>query len=381
MQKARLIYIGKPGSAVFESQVIQILIEIKSKNIFDEVILLAGIESSGDSNMINDLIKRTGLRVETFKKYPNYHFFREFQKKALSKSLTKLLCENVIIHTRGETFSQVIKPIVDKTKYKSVKILTDVRGAIYEETLFYKKMKAIPFQLKLYQHKKNLKVLSKNTDFISCVSEKLKSYVLDRVNIEEEKVGINPCSASELFFYSSKSREEFRQKLKIKNTDKVFIFATGGNDNWQNTGEIIKSIASKGFRVLNLSRSKIEVENVINLFVPYSDVPKYLNSADVAVVWRKNDIVNNVASPVKFSEYACCGLPIVSNRGVNLITDYIENSKNGLLIDSFDELSSSVVDNLISIDRNQISKNAKMKFSSTVIIENYLKMYSQLLKS
>jgi len=48
--------------------------------------------------------------------------------------------------------------------------------------------------------------------------------------------------------------------------------------------------------------------------VPYEEVTKYLNAVDFAVVWRDNNIVNKVASPVKFSEYVCTGLPVIANN-------------------------------------------------------------------
>jgi len=50
-----------------------------------------------------------------------------------------------------------------------------------------------------------------------------------------------------------------------------------------------------------------------------SEMPLYLNSADAAIIWRDKSIVNKVASPVKFSEFICCGLPIIANYSVDMI--------------------------------------------------------------
>ena len=64
-------------------------------------------------------------------------------------------------------------------------------------------------------------------------------------------------------------------------------------------------------------------------------MPKYLNAADAAIIWRDKSIVNKVASPVKFSEYVCCGLPVIANKTVDMINNYILKNDCGLLTDRF----------------------------------------------
>ena len=161
----------------------------------------------------------------------------------------------------------------------------------------------------------------------------------------------------------------------------MFLFSTGGGGNWQNTSDIITKIADKGYKILNLSRQKIDKKNVINLFVPYEEVPKYLNAVDLAVVWRDDNIVNNVASPVKFSEYVCVGLPVIANNGVRLIENYINETKYGQVIDGFDEIDDQLVENFISLDREKISEEGFNKYSSKTIIDQYLSMYSDMMEN
>ena len=130
---------------------------------------------------------------------------------------------------------------------------------------------------------------------------------------------------------------------------------------------------------MNLSRQNIVHENVINLFVPYEEVTKYLNAVDFAVVWRDNNIVNKVASPVKFSEYVCTGLPVIANNGVGLIEDYINNTKFGNVIESFDEINDHLIDDLLKLQRIDICNYGHQFFSSDAILKSYMSTYSVLL--
>lgn len=377
MNNKTLIYIGKVGPAVFDSQVVELLVEIEKKNFFNKVILLAGINKN-NNHLIEPLIKKSGLKIIPFKQFPNYHFFRGKQKKELKKVLSNFLGDNTIIHTRGESLFQVLRPIINDS---NTSILGDIRGAVYEETLLYDKLKPVFQQLKLYQHKNNLRNLKNNIDYVSCVSNKMKAYIIDRTSMEHDKIYVNHCISGENFKFSESIRKEYRKKLNIDDQEVLFLFSTGGDSNWQNTEEIVNRISKKGFKILNLSKRNIDNENVINLFVPYHEVSRYLNAVDVAIIWRKNDIVNDVASPVKFSEYVSSGLPVIANDGVDLISSYIEKTKHGKIIENFNEINATIVEELKSVDRIEISLTAQKIFSANTIVDQYLSLYQNMYKT
>ena len=374
-----LIYIGVTDSAVFNSQVISLLQKIKDKRFFNRIILLCGVNENQNWNSVLSDFENTELEIILFKKFPNYHFFSPKQKKEFYYLLKRILTNNTIIHIRGESFTTVIKQTINRLNYKNVRVLTDVRGAIYEETQLYNRLKPVQKQLKLYQLKKNTNALGKNSDSISCVSKYLRKFILQRTAMDKNKVFVNHCVAGGDFYFSKKTRLKYRNKLKLSNTDIVFVFATGGDKKWENTEAIINGIIQKNYKIINLSKRDINLKNVINLFVPYREVANYLNAADIGVIWRNNDIVNNVASPVKLSEYACCGLPIVANNGVCLINDYLSNNGCGKIVNGFDEITPTVINRLISLDRNEISQCALKLFSSEIIANNYIKIYDKLL--
>ncbi len=132
--------------------------------------------------------------------------------------------------------------------------------------------------------------------------------------------------------------------------------------------------------MLNLSKKKIEHKNIINKFVSYSEMPFYLNAADVAIIWREKSIVNKVASPVKFGEYVCCGLPVIANESVDMIKEYIKKNSCGLLINSLDDIDINSLNRLKQINRQAIAETGLSNFGIDKIIDQYSQIYSAINK-
>ena len=379
MSYKTLIYISGTDSSVFSSQVISLLIELKEFGFFNRVILLAGIKKNQNSTSELERLLPYGFEVITFKLYPNYGFYSFLQTKEIQSALKRILTNNTIIHLRGETFLKNVNIAVENIKVKNVRIITDIRGANLDEIKLYLKnvYNPIKYWLKLKQAKKSIQLAGTCSNYISCVSESLSKYVIRKTNIKENRIGINHCIASKSFDYSEGKRNEFREKLGLKEDDILCVFVTGGNGPYQNTKRIVSEFLDKEVKVLNLSKTKIP--GAINLFVQFNEVPGYLCAADIGIVWRNDDIVNNVASPVKFSEYVCCGLPVISNNGVHLIKDYIAETGNGKIVDRFEDIDLDMIKELMAINRNVISDIAQKQFSAKIVVENYISIYNELI--
>ena len=247
---------------------------------------------------------------------------------------TNVNLKDVIFHTRGEVMAWHLSKILD-VKYRK-NIIPDIRGAGVEEIKEFSKLRFLKKTLKIYNYNSAFKNLNKFNQ-LSAVSIFLKEYLVNNYKIDPVNIRITPSLAGPNFLFDQLQRTKFRNELNLSNDDILVVFSSGGTANWQNN-DILKILAEKGLKVLNLSKKKIEHKNVINKFVSYSEVPFYLNAADVAIIWRDKSIVNKVASPVKFSEYVCCGLPVIANESVDMIKDYIKKNSCGLLINSLDDI-------------------------------------------
>ncbi|MDP2366499.1 MAG: glycosyltransferase, partial [Ignavibacteria bacterium] len=252
-------------------------------------------------------------------------------------------------------------------------ILPDVRGANIEEIEEFSGLNKISRSLKINNNKRavsNLKRFKK----ISVVSDSLKNYLVNNYGIDTSSIFITPCLAGNLFRFDQSDRESIRKDLNLSSNDLMIVFSSGGTAKWQNN-DVLTLLADKGLKVLNLSKVKIEHKNIINKFVSYQDMPAYLSASDVAIIWRDKSIVNKVASPVKFSEYVCCGLPVIANKSVEMISDYLSRYDCGLLIDSLEDIDSRTIGSLVQQNRNKISEEGIQNFGINTIVNNYMRTY------
>lgn len=373
--KYKLIYISNTTSSVFESQVLTYLDWLYENRIFEEILLFVGSRSA--SLLKQGKIKQREYEIIEFHDLPDYNVFNSVQYAALCKQLKKKNLQNAVVHIRSEKYAQAINKFREQHQV-DFKIVTDIRGAVLEETMNYKNFNFLINKLKKSYFLHKQKDLNYQTDLVSVVSSKLKEYVHKYYDIDHSRIFVNHSFASENFQYSKKARSEYRKKLNIHKNEIVFIFSTGGNGAWQNTTEIVNTMRKSEFKIINLSKKEIPGKNVINLFVPHREVPNYLSAADFGIVWRNDDVVNNVASPVKFSEYASCGLPVIANNGVKLIETYISDTGYGKILNSIEELHKVPFNELRKINRKQISEYSKSKFHISGVAKGYLSMYETL---
>jgi len=376
MNTKTLYYICDGIGSVFDSQVLALLNAISKTKYFKDVYLFLGVRNENEKT---DFLKRksaTELKTVFFKTYPNYPFLNFVNRKSISTALSNLKIDfkNIIFHTRGEMSAMHLNKILHKELHKN--IVPDVRGASIEEiSEFYDSNKLLK-RLKITNSKNADKNLTK-FEKISVVSNSLREYLTANYKINPEKLFVTPCLASSEFRFNESKRKHIRKELGITNDDILIVFTSGGTANWQNN-EILITLADMGLKVLNLSKKVINHKNIINNFVDYSQIPAYLNAADAAIIWRDKSIVNKVASPVKFSEYVCSGLPVIANNSVDMISEYLFKYGCGMMIENLSEIDLRNIKILKQMDRRKISDTATLHFGIDIIVEKYLQIYSSV---
>jgi glycosyltransferase involved in cell wall biosynthesis len=73
--------------------------------------------------------------------------------------------------------------------------------------------------------------------------------------------------------------------------------------------------------------------------VSHSEIPKYINAADIAVSFIKPCFSKLSSSPTKIAEYLAGGVPIVTNRGVGDVAELVQAEKVGAVVEGFDRES------------------------------------------
>ena len=360
--------------SVFESQVGHLLNSLSETKQFSRLILLCGVKDKNEEARVQNSFQKSGVEVAFFKHYPNFPFYNRLQQREIGKALLNLnLDSNCIIHIRGELLaSQALNPIV-QARQELEKVIVDVRGAGLEELTLYfngafwkKVLKKINYKIALSRLKKFSR--------ITAVSESLKEYLVNSWAIKKEKISVVHCLAGKEFTFDEAKRKKTRESLGISEDTKLLVFSTGGNAGWQNTNTL-KAVISEKWTILNLSKEQIHEPHVISKYIPYEEVPAYLNAADAAVIFRDKTSVNKVACPVKFCEYVCCGLPVISDEGVDLIMDYIKSNQADGIIKKPAEIHQLNLDVLIGPDRASRAAKAQLKFGYQTIVQQYLNVY------
>jgi len=378
MKANYLFYFCDGIGSVFNSQVLELLNTISEKKVFNTVFLFLGIKNELQKTELKTRNISAEIKIVIYKSYPNYPFFNFIQRKIISEAInsTNINFDEIIFHTRGELIAWHLSKVLNKEFYKN--IIPDVRGASVEEVSEFFKLNNFFKILKICNYKTALKNLNKFSR-VTAVSNSLRDYLVNKYKVVSDKIVVTPSLSGSNFRFNPGQLSATRSELNVKVDEILIVFSSGSIANWQNN-IALQILAEEGFKVLNLSKKEIQQKNVINKFVSYSEMPTYLNAADAAIIWRDKSIVNNVASPVKFSEYICCGLPVISNYSVDMIKEYVIINSCGLIINSLDDINLNDMVQLKQMDRKKISEAGILKFGIERIVQDYLRIYSSINK-
>lgn len=267
-------------------------------------------------------------------------------------------------------------------------LITDIHGAVIEETVYLKPELS---QSEIKKMRRREAYTECKADYVICQSDQMRNYMNHTYGVEMDRICVYRCGYDvKMFNVDTSAREAIRRKLNIGD-NLLFVYA-GGLHGWQkidSTLQVYKKYheanAKSIFLILTgdqlLLQKKIEKcglvdikDSILSFSVPFTEVPKYLNAADVAFLIRDNHVMNAVASPTKLAEYLSCGLPVISSE----VAKYWVN-EHGLkyIIDSEEIGSNEDIDRVVkSISKNEISAYAKNNLSLEIDRANINKFFS-----
>jgi len=373
----KLIYIAYGNVSVFDSQVVALLNYFIESEQISEIILVLGTDYKDKFNekKLNNLNKK--IEVKYYKQYPQYILIEELTVRSISNAISEIKhIDEYIIHVRNDVTAHYAYRAIKRLKGKTNQIIADVRGAGLEQLIEFSNKKKFILWLKKIQRNQVNKSLSKIKN-LSVVSQSLKNYAYNKVG-NGINVKVNSCLANRDFKFDKAERSKLRKEFNVDDNESLLVLSTGGDNAWQNTKQTIKLLTDNNFKILNLSRTEIPHPKVITKFVPYCEMFKYLCAADAAIIFRKKGVTNQVASPVKFSEYVSCGLPVITNDSVDLIADYIKANNCGAIIHSLSSIDENILAKMKKLDRTDISIKGQSVFGLETIADQYVDFYKSL---
>ena len=183
-------------------------------------------------------------------------------------------------------------------------------------------------------------------DCIICVTEVGKRQLINKWNIPANKIVVFPNAVHvDRFKPDPAAREQIRASLGLGN-EPIILFV-GNFFHWHDVPTLLQAFARSlqtcpqarlvlvgdGERKAEMMKQAAGLEHAI-LFtgiVPYSEVPRYMAAADIAVVPYPVMQQEMWLSPLKLFEYLSSGAAVVASA-VGQIIDVIRDGENGLLV-------------------------------------------------
>jgi hypothetical protein len=373
-----LIYINSGNSSVMEGQVLSLLDFYKQTGKIKKITLLQGCKNSTERTTLKTKLKTYNLHVVWFKTWPNYTVFQYLAYRSLSKVLNNIdLDEQTIIHTRGEFYGAFVKQYLHKKK-SGAKLLIDMRGLVAQEVKEYYNTNPLLKWNKIMLLKRTYGKIKTNTE-ITVISDAFKEHLVQNQGFDENNICVHPNIAGKQFTFNQEQRNKNRKQLNLNDDELVAICSSGGGEMWQKDYLAISHLVGLGIKVINLSSKNMEIQGVINKAVPFQDVPGYLAAADIAILWRDNNIINEIASPCKFSEFASMGLPVIHNKTVSLVTEFINSKGIGLIAESARDITEQNIRKFTSHNRNSAALTGRKIFGVEHIALSYLDTYQRII--
>jgi glycosyltransferase involved in cell wall biosynthesis len=367
-----IVYITEKNGSAIKSQVFELLNELALNSEVKNIYLLLGTK---DINESVDFKFNQKIEIHYFKNfgmYPMVDFLNIFELQKVLKRI--LVNENSIFHVRSEYISFLLyKAFISIYKNQKPKLYIDIRGAAKEEIEMSQLGKMRKLIKLLYFKNINEYLLNKNFK-CNVVSKQLQKYISEKFNVDE--ISVIPCIAGKSFIFDESIRKKTRKILNLDDDERLLIFSSGASNSWQNYDEVV-DLFSKTNKLIMLTQKTYSNKNVISKFVDFKDVPGYLAAADIGIILRGDSIVNKVASPIKFSEYIACGLPVITDGNVEQINEFILNTNYGHIDNTFEDLA-KIIENLKSIDRDEISKLGIETYGLEKISDMYVREYRKI---
>jgi len=340
----RIIYIGNASDSVYDTQSRRLVIELKKKGL--------NVEHFEGLTMRDFFLPGTlidNLKNKRFPILPVYPGLIFVQFLFIAASVFRISgFSKTVFHIRSDVLASIFVRSAWILGIGEEQIVIDVRGATYREFVDYrfKQGRLLSQARKFCLKRLRCNLRGRNCKF-TAVSLALSKYVAETYSVECEVV---PCISPFKWTPppSMKAKKLARKELGLPIESPIVVAVDGGGSPWQLAIKDIETIASETLLVLNLSKQVSMSPFVLTRYLLGEDYEKALVASDAALMIRNASIVNRVAVPIKYLEYSCKSLPIIANRSVDSVVNYLRHTRQGVIIDALAEINTDLVSSLIT---------------------------------
>jgi glycosyltransferase involved in cell wall biosynthesis len=235
------------------------------------------------------------------------------------------------------------------------KVVLDYHGRIPEEYVFLGKGGGLSRQI--------LEGLERwavrKSDHVVAVSQRLAKYLIDCHQVDSKKVTVIPCCADEtVFTVDVHRREALRRSMNLSN--KLVCTHLGSFFEWYDPELIVRTFhnirSSHDSHLLVVTFAVNEVVKYLSARLPgdsfsviqvaHDQVPQLLNASDLGFLLLRSSPNIKTSSPVKFSEYLNCGLPVLITSEVGDYSEMVAQEGIGSIVSEGGAFDATFIDSL-----------------------------------
>lgn len=344
--------------SVFDSQVMGLIAELEKEKVGVDLYSARGPKRNFDPLLQEKIQEVQGKIGGAFHQIWHLRYLGNWSTYLSRYSFRRCLDvsrDYRMVHCRGSYSGYVAV----RSLGSSLPVLTDVRGVIVEEAGVRRGQVSIGNTIRNSGWRsRGLKSLERvaveGARAVSCVSNPLREYLLRNYSLKPENIIVIPgCVDTSRFRPDDKSREEVRENLGLAGK-RIFLYV-GSAKAWQ-IPEVIGKVFQYALKqddrshLLVLSqepevmRSFLEEKGVAPghmtiMRVAHEEIGRYIRVADVGLLLREKNLVNEVACPTKFGEYVTSGVPVLASTGIGDTQAHIQEHRLGWLLDDINDES------------------------------------------
>lgn len=270
---------------------------------------------------------------------------------------------------------------------------------------FHLDLKGIPSEEEFYHGKGNLlsrtmsflmtrllgRVGINTSDSLSVVSERFKDYILRKYKYKKEIYIYPSVYDTCIFKFNQETREQMRKRYRIKDGDKV-LFYSGSFQEWQlpevifqflknvenldKLNKIKKFVFTQDIPRAEKLIEKYKIKNVVVKSLSVSELVDYLVMGDIGLICRKDDLVNNLASPTKIAEYIATKNSVILTESIGDYGLYFRNKSFAIVFKNINEFLNISYDSMFKLKKpsEKFLKQFARDYSEGNIL-NYKKIF------
>jgi glycosyltransferase involved in cell wall biosynthesis len=227
----------------------------------------------------------------------------------------------------------------------------------------------------------------KKCDGIVAVTKGIQEELIKRYSVSRKKIIILTNGANHQLFLPM-DQKSIRKELGL-DTSYFIVGFTGSFAPWQGLDLLVEAAniiirqnqhTNIKFLLVGDGETKSKILNMIKNYnlnsyfilpgrVNYEEIPKYINASDVVVVIKSKLRGIKYFSPLKFFEYAFCGVPIIFSK--NIIGEEINEFKNKLGYEIGDDSPEELAIAILNAYKNSSILKENIRSIRDNLVANY----------